>query len=390
MTISKIKNIKPKGHPAYYQTDIFDFLGEDDESIPFQPVESVRGTFFLPEETRKVLEKSPFKDQRKLWKYINDFIVPVYVLPDYPDKIFTRAICFNKRFRDVGFISTDLQYVSLEFEVTDRVRIREHTFDAEEGLTIYESDGTRLSFHPIEIALMSFLGVGLGNDPLLEKTTDKVCWGDIAKLDQDLSMEYFDFHPIYIFEGLKHPIVGEVAAEAEQVETKEVETVAAFSQEQVQLEPPQSNLIPLDAYGLKAGYWYNPDTRTVSTSTGNLIDDHKAKRHDIVILEVDNLTDNGKLALAEIRISDLHNVCYLGQKLLPSLHYYAMEEDVATTRVDLYTAPLTLTPELKEKLKTVKGGDNRQAAAVVYGNPVTPAHTKMVKAYRDYLKNQKD
>ena len=390
-----IRKKKTQEDPNNYQTNIFDFLGEKTGKVPFIPEYFAYGVDFLEPEVAERLMNSPFKDLRVVYNHLSKFRVPVYVLPDYPDKIFTRALIYNKELLDIGLISTDLTYLSVQTDVTNHVRLWERTGfnpldpDGEEDLKLDLVDGTTYTTHPIEIALMSFWGVGPVDDPILETVDDVNKWGSVSSLDK-ASLLHFENNPLYLLKDLEH--TDGVGSEDELevvVETREEPETS--KEEPVEVPTPQpaipdspDPLIPLDAYGLKEGYWYNPDTKQVLTATGNLIDDHKLKRTGIIVLETVHSTPT-KLALAEILLSDIHEVCYQGKKLLPSLQYNPVLKGESETRVDYYAPPLTLTEEMKEKIRNLDGGDNRQAAAVVFGKGVTPAHTKVVKAYRKLL-----
>ena len=76
-------------------------------------------------------------------------------------------------------------------------------------------------------------------------------------------------------------------------------------------------------------------------------------------------------------------------RLLPDYHLYDQEQGyIAPYHLD-NVPPLHLTEDMKQTIALLLGGNNREAAASVFGRNVTPSHTKLVKAYRAYLDSQK-
>lgn len=374
------------------QTSIFDFLEADNEPFPREADVITTGLDILNPVTATQLLKSKFKSLKNLAAYLSEFKFPIFQFPEELDTLYTKVIVNPKKYK-----LSRHYLVSTKFTV--KVWNEEEFVDYppnSDGL--YElkvTDGTTFFLRGYEMVLSSFLGV----KPWITSTEEREKMDAILKeVDDlfDLTGSFFEAHRLYLLEGVTHNLTNitikpEPPLEPVDLPTDPTAEAEPMLQEVPNLDeedhqPKSSSLIPIDIYGIKEGYWYDPLTKTVS-SPSNIIVSHRLSKDGTLQLEAQS-SDPHKVPLVTVNLDELHAVIFNGHKLLPSSHEFVEGEPEPHLKIAIETVPLELTDEMKEIIRNSGAGDNRQLAASVYGGKVTPEHTKVVKAYKKYLQEK--
>ena len=220
-------------------------------------------------------------------------------------------------------------------------------------------------------------------------------WDDFDSIENlDFSGTFLRDNPVVLSKALldlskvREEVTVEPKVEQPKVEEKEEDDVPSSS-----WEDDSSNLIPINVDGIKPGYFYDPENRRVVTHKNSslLIDTHHLRSRGIVYLELDESYED-MISFGAVSLAEIHDVCYLGKTLLPSLHY--TENGEVKTHKSYITPPVQLTDEMKQFIKEnryMSLKNTRILAEKVYGKDhyITPLHTKEVRKYREALLNEK-
>lgn len=388
MNVSKKKiQVDPK------QTSIFDFLEADNEPFPLLATSIGCGLDILNPVVAHQLKNHDIKFYRKFGDYMENFVVPYFVLPNEPDRFYTKVLVNNCKYK-----LSKHYIVSNDFlvKVVDERGIVDEIKPNEKGLyRLNITDGRKFYMTSRDITLASFLGFRIWLTPMDANENPGESIKNVHSLF-DISLGFFEKTHIYLLDEIAHnltnitvqesvdpvlPTGPDAEAEPDLTQTEEEE----LSTEPITAQP----LLPVDIYGIKDGYFYDPQKKQVVSPTHNIIVSHRLAKDGTVQLEAIS-SDPQVVPLVTVNLDELHAVIYEGKKLLPTSHIIVEGEPDPQLKIDMETVPLALTAEMKEMIKKAGAGDNRQLAASVYGGKVTPEHTKIVKSYKKYLQEQKD
>lgn len=374
-----------------HQLDLMDFLSEEAIDFPLQPI-----GFGTPADILGQDMIDSIKSDR-IRKRLQEFTYPIYTLPGVPEKTFTRVLTFGFKLAHPGLISTDLSY----WEYRDREfhhiplgqgqSYKNLNLDDNRHFNLLTNMGIVEFMHPVEVAIMSFFGFVPLLDLLLVEDSSEEEYKVLDNMThlREMTEEVIDSDIVFI-KDLKHGVQPPVVqAEPEAVVEQPVE-----QEEFVYTQPaPSPDSIPLNIYGVKEGYWFDPNKRTVTTKSELVIDTHKLKSRRLVgleLLEPGTLPGTNKVAF--LNVDSIYNAMMVEEfgdlpRLVYDYHLYN-QGYIAPYHLD-NVPPLHLTEDMKQTIALLRGGNNREAAASVFGRNVTPSHTKLVKAYRAYLDKQK-
>lgn len=392
----KVSKKKKNEGSTGYQTSIFDFLEADNDLFPLEATSIGCALDMVNPFICYELESSTYSWLVELGKYMENFKVPYFALPDEPDRVYTKVLVNNTKYKlsKHYIVSNDLLV-----KVVDNQGNIEEVHPLENGLfRLNITDGRNFYMNRVDIALASFFGIRIWVKPddLSVDTEDSIY--HITNLF-DLTLRFFSEGRIYLLEDVRHNLTNirveqvvdpvlptDPNAEAEPDLTQPIGEETG----EVDHQPSYSgNLIPVDIYGIKDGYFYDPVQKQVVSPIHNIIVSHRLTKDGTVQLEAIS-HDPQVVPLVTVNLDELHAVIYEGKKLLPTSHIIVEGEPDPQLKIDMETVPLALTAEMKEMIKKAGAGDNRQLAASVYGGKVTPEHTKIVKSYKKYLQEQKD
>ena len=377
-----------------HQLDLMDFLSEEAVDFPLQPIGFGTPVDILGQDTIASIESDYIRE------HLQEFTYPIYTLPGVPGKTFTRVLTSDFKLANPGLISTDLSYWEYrngEFHpvpLGQGQAYKNPNLEDNNHFNLLTNMGTLEFVHPVEVATMSFFGVLPVLNLLLVESLSEEIYKPLYSMTrlQELTKEVLDSGTILI-RDLKHTVQPPVV----QVESEARIEQPVEQEEFVYVQPePSPGSIPLNIYGVKEGYWFDPIKRTVTTKSELVIDTHKLKSRRLVGLE---LIEPGALPgtneVAFLNVDSIYNAMMLEgygnlPRLLPDYHLYDQEQGryIAPYHLD-NVPPLHLTKDMKQTIALLRGGNNREAAASVFGRNVTPSHTKLVKAYRAYLDRQK-
>ena len=379
-----------------HQLDLMDFLSEEAIDFPLQPIGFGTPADILGQDMVASIESDYVRER------LQEFIYPIYTLPGVPNKTFTRVLTSGFKLANPGLISTDLSYWEYRDKEFRPVPLgqgqayKNPNLDDNKHFSLLTNMGTLEFVHPLEVATMSFFGFAPLLDLLLidvdseeeYKFLDNM--NNLKEMTKGVLYNWNSF--ITIFDkDLKHKVQPPVdQAEPEVVVDRPVE-----QEEFVYVQPaPSPDSIPLNIYGIKEGYWFDPNKRTVTTKSELVIDTHKLKSRRLVgleLLEPGTLPGTNKVAF--LNVDSIYNTMMVEEagdlpRLLPDYHLYNQNQGyIVPCHLD-NVPPLHLTEDMKKTIALLRGGNNREAAAGVFGRNVTPAHTRLVKAYRAYLDRQ--
>ena len=403
-----------------HQLDLMDFLSEEAIDFPLQPI-----GFGTPADILGQDMIDSIKSDR-IRKRLQEFTYPIYTLPGVPEKTFTRVLTFGFKLAHPGLISTDLSYWEYRDKEFHHVPLgqsqsyKNFNLDDNRHFNLLTNMGIVEFMHPVEVAIMSFFGFVPLLDLLLVEDSSEEEYKSLDNMNhlREMTEEIIDSDIVSI-KDLKHEVQSPVAqVEPEgKVEqsvdkdemyadvTKNSERVREWlgdigvnidveQEDFVYTQPaPSPESIPLNIYGVKEGYWFDPNKRTVTTKSELVIDTHKLKSRRLVgleLLEPGTLPGTNKVAF--LNVDSIYNTMILEEfgdlpRLVHDYHLYN-QGYIAPYHLD-NVPPLHLTEDMKQTIALLRGGNNREAAASVFGRNVTPSHTKLVKAYRAYLEKQK-
>lgn len=376
-----------------YQSSIFDFIGPDENldnhvKLPLPTrVDLVTAKSFLTEDSfNALLNNSDYLN--KLVVSLAELEIPIYEFASEKGRKYTKVVNPDLYSDDRPvFISTDL-FVKV---ISAGKIINYRPFDGEDDIMLMNVDGKIDFYSAVTLAMEAFLGFYPKINPLLSLRHEPN-WDDFD------SIESLDFSEVFLRDN---PVVFSKAL-LDLSKVREELTVETKKKEQTKLELKEeddvsssswdtdlTNLVPINISGIKPGYFYDPETRNVLTHKNGslLIDTHHLKTLGIVYLELNNGSEETTVTLGPVSLAEIHEVCYLGKTLLPSLHY--TENGEIKTRKSYVTPPIKLTEKMKQFIKEnryMSLKNNRILANKVYGSQyLTPLHTKEVKKYRESL-----
>ena len=373
-----------------HQLDLMDFLSEEAVDFPLQPIGFGTPVDILGQDTIASIEADYIRE------HLQEFTYPIYTLPGVPEKTFTRVLTSGFKLANPGLISTDLSYWEYrngEFHpvpLGQGQAYKNPNIEDNNHFNLLTNMGTLEFVHPVEVATISFFGVLPVLNLLLVESLSGEIYKPLYSMTrlQELTKEVLDSGTILI-KDLKHTVHPPVV----QVEPEARIEQPAEQEEFVYIQPePSPDSIPLNIYGVKEGYWFDPVKRTVTTKSELVIDTHKLKSRRLVgleLLEPGTLPGTNKVAF--LNVDSIYNAMMLEEygdlpRILPDYHLYD-QGYIAPYHLD-NVPPLHLTEDMKQTIALLLGGNNREAAASVFGRNVTPSHTKLVKAYRAYLDRQ--
>ena len=374
-----------------HQLDLMDFLSEEAIDFPLQPI-----GFGTPADILGQDMIDSIKSDR-IRKRLQEFTYPIYTLPGVPEKTFTRVLTFGFKLAHPGLISTDLSYWEYRDKEFHHVPLgqgqayKNSNLDDNRHFNLLTNMGTIEFMHPVEVAIMSFFGFAPLLALILVEDSSEEEYKSLDNMNhlREMTEEVMDSDIIFV-KDLKH----EVQPPIVQIEPEVTVEQLVEQEEFVYVQPaPSPESIPLNIYGVKEGYWFDPNKRTVTTKSELVIDTHKLKSRRLVgleLLEPGTLPGTNKVAF--LNVDSIYNAMILEEfgdlpKLVYDYHLYN-QGYIAPYHLD-NVPPLHLTEDMKQTIALLRGGNNREAAASVFGRNVTPSHTKLVKAYRAYLDSQK-
>ena len=386
------KNLQTKE----YQSSIFDFLGPDENldnhvKMPLPTrVDVVTAKSFLTKDSFTVLlDNSDYLN--KPFVSLADLEIPIYEFASEKGRKYTKVANPNLYSDDRPvFISTDL-FVKV---ISKGKIINYRPFDGRDDIFLANVDGKIDCYSVISLAMEAFLGFYPEISPSLGLRYEPN-WDDFDSIENlDFSGAFLRDNPVVLSKALldlskvREEVTVEPKVEQPKVEEKEEDDVPSSS-----WEDDSSNLIPINVDGIKPGYFYDPENRRVVTHKNSslLIDNHHLRSRGIVYLELDE-SYGDMISFGAVSLAEIHDVCYLGKTLLPSLHY--TENGEVKTHKSYITPPVQLTDEMKQFIKEnryMSLKNTRILAEKVYGKDhyITPLHTKEVKKYRESLLNEK-
>lgn len=378
-----------------YQSSIFDFIGPDENldnhiKMPLPTrVDVVTAKSFLTEDSFNVLlDNSDYLN--KLVVSLKDLEIPIYEFASEKGRKYTKVVNPNlySDKRPV-FISTDL-FVKV---IGSGKIINYQPFDGRDDIMLANIDGKIDCYSVITVAMEAFLGFYPKISPLIGLRYEPN-WDDFDSVENlDFSEAFLRDNPVLFSKALldlsKVREKVKLEPKLEQPKVEEKNDVPSSS-----WDTGSSNLIPINIDGIKQGYFYDPENRRVLTHKNSslLVDTHHLKTRGVVYLEMDDDSNENTISFGPVSLAEIHEVCYLGKTLLPSLHYTENRE--IKTRKSYVTPPVQLTDKMKQFIKEnryMSLNNNRIFAEKVYGRHhyLTPLHTKEVKKYREKFLNEK-
>lgn len=376
-----------------YQSSIFDFIGpaenlDNHVKMPLPTrVDIVTAKSFLTEDSfNALLNSSDYLNKTVL--SLEDLEIPIYEFTSERGRKYTKVTNPDLYSDDRPvFISTDL---FVKVIGTGKI-INFQPFDGRDDIMLTNIDGKIDCYSTITLAMEAFLGFYPKISPLLGLRYEPN-WDDFDSIENlDFSEAFLRDNPVLFSKALldiakvREEVTLEPKIEQPKVEEKEEDDVPSSS-----WEIDLTNLIPINVDGIKPGYFYDPETRKVLTHKNSslLVDTHHLNSRGIVYLELDTPSDDNTITFSPVSLAEIHEVCYLGKTLLPSLHYTENQE--IKTRRSYITPPVKLTEAMKQFIKEnryMSLNNNRVFAKKVYGGNhyLTPLHTKEVKKYRESL-----
>ena len=337
-----------------YQSSIFDFLGPDENldnhiKMPLPTrVDVVTAKSFLTKDSFTVLlDNSDYLN--KPFVSLADLEIPIYEFASEKGRKYTKVANPNLYSDDRPvFISTDL-FVKV---ISKGKIINYRPFDGRDDIFLANVDGNIDCYSVISLAMEAFLGFYPEISPSLGLRYEPN-WDDFDSIENlDFSGAFLRDNPVVLSKALldlskarEEVTVEELKVEQPKVEEKEEDDVPSSS-----WEDDSSNLIPINVDGIKPGYFYDPENRRVVTHKNSslLIDTHHLRSRGIVYLELDDSYED-MISFGAVSLAEIHDVCYLGKTLLPSLHY--TESGEVKTHKSYITPPVQLTDEMKQFIK---------------------------------------
>ena len=408
-----------------HQLDLMDFLSEEAIDFPLQPIGFGTPADILGQD---IIDST--KSDR-IRKRLQEFTYPIYTLPGVPEKTFTRVLTFGFKLAHPGLISTDLSYWEYRDKEFHHVPLgqgqayKNSNLDDNRHFNLLTNMGIVEFMHPVEVAIMSFFGFvplldlllvedsseeeykSLDNMNHLREMTEEVMDSGsifVKEVNHEGHLPVFQVEPPELTDEQRDKMYADLIKNSVRVRTflgwsDGIESnIDVEKEEFVYTQPaPSPESIPLNIYGVKEGYWFDLNRRTVTTKSELVIDTHKLKSRRLVgleLLEPGTLPGTNKVAF--LNVDSIFNammnaVTLEGSGEIPRLVYdYHLYNQgyIAPYHLD-NVPPLHLTEDMKQTIALLRGGNNREAAASVFGRNVTPSHTKLVKAYRAYLDKQK-